>query len=167
MPPKWFIHFLLAYMAKLWYFTFVKWMNLSKWFYIGVWMILVIKYCNFVSILYKIVALILSEFVLVLCRVGKISRVQVVVPKHICFDIIVAGSNHLSVYEFGHHWLRSGLVAHWASGHSMNQWSSIGLVQWSLFFRAGACWVAIIRPWHEAILIDYQCDVWRVSIGVG
>ena len=134
---------------------------------IGVWMVLVMKYCNFVSILYKTVALILSEFVLVLCRVGEIGRVQVVTPKHKCCDIIVAWSHHFSVSEFGHHWFRSGLVAHWASGHFMNQWSSVGLVHWSLLFQAGACWVAIIRSRHEVILIDYQCDIWRVSIGVG
>ena len=98
-------------------------------------MFLVIKYCIFVSI-FKTVALILSEFVLVLCRVVKIIRVQVVTPKHICCDIIVTGSQHFSVYEFGHHWFRSGLVAHWASGHFMNQWSSVGLVHCSLLLQA-------------------------------
>ena len=90
-------------------------------------MVLVIEYCNFVSILYKTVALILSEFVLVLCRVGEIGRVQVVTPEHICGDIIVAQRHHFSGTEFGHHWFKSGLVAHWASGHFMNQWSSVGL----------------------------------------
>ena len=102
-------------------------------------MVLVMKYCNFVSILYKTVALILSEFVLVLCTVGEIGRVQVVTPKYICGDIIVAGSHNFSVYEFGHHWFRSGLVVHWASGRFMNKWSSVGLVHWSLLFRAEVC----------------------------
>ena len=79
-------------------------------------------------ILYKTGRLIWSEFLLVLCEIISTDIVQAITPENMFHNDIVPRDFQLRVNEFGHHWFRLGLVAHWASSHCMNQWLAVNLV---------------------------------------
>ena len=77
--------------------------------------------------LYKIAALIPGQFVLVLYENGKMDKVSSCKYGALCLMIrngVV--SHYYSDDGVGHHWFRLGPAAHGASGHCLNQWSSLG-----------------------------------------